>query len=241
MRPLNSCTPDMLSHRCRPSLLLSIFSLAYSSSIPKKSMREVSDAPLLLQTSSRARQNWNNLWCSMVSSLSCPLRLRSTCTYTYPHRSTCTRAWTQTLLPPQKPPAPTEQQDGSWLRKSSLPPSISLSSTNIWSKTDLCSYLNDSRVRSVWFTYRNSNVQRAWGKGYWILACTALPETQVARGWRRDQNGRKMWDVLRSLSFSSIGEKWSVIFLCKQQGKKLKENPIILGGCNMCHGYISLR
>lgn len=45
MGTLRSCTLDMLSHRRRPSLLLSTFFLAYSPSIPKNGMREVSGAP----------------------------------------------------------------------------------------------------------------------------------------------------------------------------------------------------
>lgn len=141
---------------------------------------------LSFQTSSRSRQNQNNLWHSMASApLPCPAHWDSDLhAPTHTHAHACEHTPCFHL---QKPPASIEWSwDGCWLRKSSLPPSISLSSINIWSKRDLCSYLRDSWIRLVWSVYRNSNVQSVWAKDYWNLACTALPETQVARGWRRD-------------------------------------------------------
>lgn len=138
------------------------------------------------------------------------------------HSSARTRAWMHSLLPP--PAATSTHRTGAgwiWLKNSSPPPSISLSFINIWSKRGLCSYLRDSWERCVWLVYRNFNVQSVLAKDYWILACTALAESQVARGWRRDQNSRKMWDVLTSLSFPHISKKWSVIFVwglcCKER------------------------
>lgn len=140
--------------RCWPSLLLSILPLAYSPSITKKSMREVSGAPCpspvapnLLPRLGKTRLTFGIRWHLLLFHI-LPV---GTEVYMQPHTSKQiqrTRVWTHTLLPPQKPPAPIEWvQDGCWLRKSSLLHSISLSSVNIWSKRNLCSYLRDSWVR----------------------------------------------------------------------------------------------
>lgn len=132
MSPLSACIPGMPSHRCRPSLLFSIFPLAYSPSITKKCMRELSGAPCSYCVILSTIQGWaepQQRWQLLLF----PILPIGTQVYMHLHTSTAPHAHVHECTPcfhPQQPPAPTERvQDGSGWRTALLHPALAYPSS----------------------------------------------------------------------------------------------------------------